>query len=71
MSEYLDAIELRILTGSTQARWPKEKELPHKFDSRRIIVSRVYVQAWQATMKRPSLAPPRSSMLTALQSQIS
>lgn len=50
MSEYLDQAEIRTLTAScrvpTQANWLKERGIPHRLDGRRIIVSRVHVQAW-------------------------
>jgi len=48
--EYLDNVELHLLTGytrgTTQASWLKEKAVPHRLDGRRVIVSRVHVQAW-------------------------
>lgn len=48
--EYLDSVELHLLTGYTrgtaQAAWLKEKAVPHMLDGRRVIVSRVHVQAW-------------------------
>lgn len=48
--EYLDSIELHLLTGYTrgtsQASWLKDKGIPHRRDGRRVIVSRIHVQAW-------------------------
>lgn len=48
--EYLDSVELHLLTGYTrgkaQANWLKEKSVAHRLDGRRVIVSRVHVQAW-------------------------
>ena len=50
MSEFLTAQDLHSLTGfahaSKQAAWLKEQGLPHRVDGRRIIISRVHVQAW-------------------------
>lgn len=50
MSEYLLAQELHALTGyarpTSQTAWLKEQGIPHRLDGRRIIVSRVHVQAW-------------------------
>ena len=50
MSEFLSATELHALTGyaraTSQASWLKEHALPHRLDGRRVIVSRVHVQAW-------------------------
>lgn len=50
MTEYLDQEEMKRLTASsrfaTQANWLKENGIPHRLDGRRIIVSRVHVQAW-------------------------
>ena len=50
MSEYLDPAEVRTLTAScrvpAQANWLKENGIPHRLDGRRIIISRVHVQAW-------------------------
>lgn len=50
MPEYLNATELHTLTGyarpGQQTAWLKEKALPHRVDGKRIIVSRVHVQAW-------------------------
>ena len=49
-SEYLSVGELRDLTGSaralTQKRWLDSREVPNKLDVRRVIVSRIHVQAW-------------------------
>lgn len=49
-SEYLSQVEMRGLTGSAQAlkqkRWLDSKEVPNKLDGRRVIVSRIHVQAW-------------------------
>ncbi len=48
--EYLDSVELHLITGYTrgtaQASWLKEKGVPHRLDGRRVIVSRVHVLAW-------------------------
>jgi hypothetical protein len=48
--EYLTPAELHQLTGfarpTSQASWLKERALPHRLDGRRVIVSRVHVQAW-------------------------
>jgi hypothetical protein len=50
MTEYLPSPELHALTGyaraTSQANWLKEKAIPHRLDGRRVIVSRVHVQAW-------------------------
>lgn len=50
MTEYLPSPELHALTGyaraSSQAVWLKEKAIPHRLDGRRVIVSRIHVQAW-------------------------
>ncbi|MBK5204057.1 MAG: DUF4224 domain-containing protein [Polaromonas sp.] len=48
--EYLDGIELHLLTGYTrstsQASWLAEHGIPHRLDGKRVIVSRIHVQAW-------------------------
>lgn len=48
--EYLDHLELHLLTGytrgSAQASWLKTKAVPHRLDGRRVIVSRLHVLAW-------------------------
>lgn len=50
MTEFLSNEELHQLTGyarpTAQASWLKEKSIAHKTDGRRVIVSRVHVQAW-------------------------
>jgi hypothetical protein len=50
VTEYLTPPELHQLTGyaraTSQAAWLKEHAIPHRLDGRRIIVSRVHVQAW-------------------------
>ena len=50
MNEYLNPTELHQLTGyarsTQQASWLKEKSVAHRLDGRRVIVSRVHVQAW-------------------------
>lgn len=50
MSEYLPPPELHILTGyarsTAQAAWLAERAIPHRVDGKRVIVSRVHVQAW-------------------------
>lgn len=50
MSEYLPPPELHHLTGyarsGQQAEWLTMQGIPHKVDGRRIIVSRIHVQAW-------------------------
>jgi hypothetical protein len=50
MSEYLAPQELHTLTGyarpTSQAVWLTQKGVPHRLDGRRIIVSRVQVQAF-------------------------
>lgn len=50
MNEYLNQSELHQLTGyarpTSQANWLKEKAVAHRLDGRRVIVSRVHVQAW-------------------------
>ena len=50
MTEFLNSTELHDLTGyaraTSQAQWLKERALPHRLDGRRVIVSRVHVQAW-------------------------
>ena len=49
MNEYLSATELHSLTdyaqASKQAHWLKDHGIPHMLDGRRVIVSRVHVQA--------------------------
>lgn len=49
-SEYLSSAELRDLTGSTRAlsqkRWLDSMDVPNRLDGRRVIVSRIHVQAW-------------------------
>lgn len=48
--EYLDGIELHLLTGYTrgvsQVSWLKNKDIPYRQDGRRVIVSRIHVRAW-------------------------
>lgn len=50
MSELYDDDELRRLTGyaraAEQATWLRERDIPHRRDGRRVIVSRVHVRAW-------------------------
>ncbi len=50
MTEYLNPSELHQLTGfarpTSQAHWLVAKRIPHQADGRRVIVSRVHVQAW-------------------------
>lgn len=50
MIEYLENAEITRVTGTTkppaQADWLKERGIPHQVDGKRIIVSRVHVQAW-------------------------
>ena len=50
MNEYLTPPELHQLTGfaraNSQAAWLQDKNVPHRQDGRRVIVSRVHVQAW-------------------------
>jgi hypothetical protein len=50
MTEYLTPPELHSLTGyaraTSQASWLKEHGIPHRLDGRRIIASRIHVQAW-------------------------
>lgn len=49
-TEYLDAAELKALTGFTptakQNEWLDDNGIPHKQDGKRIIVSRLHVRAW-------------------------
>jgi hypothetical protein len=49
MNEYLAPAELHTLTdashASKQAAWLKDHGIPHMVDGRRIIVSRLHVQA--------------------------
>lgn len=49
MNEYLAPAELHTLTAashaSKQAAWLKDHGIPHLVDGRRIIVSRLHVQA--------------------------
>jgi hypothetical protein len=49
MNEYLAPAELHTLTdfahAAKQAAWLKEHGIPHMVDGRRIIVSRLHVQA--------------------------
>ena len=50
MTEYLSHQELHALTGyarpTAQAKWLKEHSVAHRLVDRRVIVSRVHVQAW-------------------------
>ncbi|MBK5203835.1 MAG: DUF4224 domain-containing protein [Polaromonas sp.] len=50
MSEYLPPQELHDVTGyarsGQQADWLAQQGIPHKVDGRRVIVSRIHVQAW-------------------------
>ena len=50
MNELYSAVELHTLTGyaraGQQAGWLAEHGIPHRMDGRRVIVSRVHVQAW-------------------------
>jgi hypothetical protein len=50
MTEYLTPPELHQLTGyaraTSQASWLKERGVAHRLDGRRVIASRVHVQAW-------------------------
>jgi hypothetical protein len=50
MTEYLSTVELHDLTGyarpTSQATWLAERGVPHRLDGRRVIASRVHVQAW-------------------------
>ncbi len=50
MTEFLNSTELHDLTGyaraTSQAAWLKERGVAHRLDGRRVIVSRVHVQAW-------------------------
>lgn len=50
MTEYLNAPEMHQLTGYARAvqqgEWLKSRSIPHRMDGRRVIVSRVHVQAW-------------------------
>lgn len=50
MTEYLTSEELHQLTGyarpTSQATWLKDKNVAHRLDGRRVIVSRLHVQAW-------------------------
>ena len=50
MIEYLETTEIARVTGTTkppaQAEWLKARGIPHQVDGKRIIVSRIHVQAW-------------------------
>ena len=50
MSEYLSLQELHQITGYARARqqaaWLAEQRIPHRLDGRRVILSRLHVQAW-------------------------
>jgi len=50
MIEYLENAEITRVTGETkpgqQAVWLKDRGIPHQVDGKRIIVSRIHVQAW-------------------------
>jgi anti-sigma factor RsiW len=50
MPEFLDADELRVLTGfkpaAKQDAWLRDKGIPHRRDGKRLIVSRQHVRAW-------------------------
>lgn len=47
---FLDSDDLRRLTGAARARgqadWLKAREIPHKFEDRRVIVLWQHVTAW-------------------------
>lgn len=49
-TEYLPPPELHALTAyaraTQQAEWLLEHGIPHRMDGKRVIVSRVHVQAW-------------------------
>lgn len=49
-SEYLSPGELHSLSGyarsGQQGNWLAQHGIPHRADGRRLIVSRVHVQAW-------------------------
>lgn len=64
-NEYLSTQEIQTITGvarsNTQSRWLNEHGVPHQLDRKRVIVSRVHVQAWlegkpMATSKTPNWA---------------
>ena len=50
MTEYLDSQELQHLTDAAraarQAAWLESHGIPHRRDGKRVIASRVHVQAW-------------------------
>jgi hypothetical protein len=50
MIEYSNNEELQVLTNlsraAAQASWLKEKSIPHRVDSRRVIVSRAHIRDW-------------------------
>jgi len=50
MTEYLNPTELHQVTGfarpTSQANWLVKQGIPHQADGRRVIVSRLHVQAW-------------------------
>ena len=52
MSELRTPQERHELTGyarsGQQSEWMRERGIPHRVDGRRVIVSRVHVQAWLA-----------------------
>jgi hypothetical protein len=50
ISEFLGAADLHALTGYTrsghQAKWLKEKGVPHRIDGQRTLVSHTHVREW-------------------------
>ena len=50
MTEYLSPPELHQLTGyaraTSQASWLKDRGVSHRLEGRRVIASRIHVQAW-------------------------
>lgn len=67
MTEYLDSHELQRLTAAAratrQAAWLKAHGIPHQRDGKRVIASRVHVQAWLEGRPRLSSNGPNWSAL--------
>ena len=62
MNEYLSATELHSLTDyahpSKQSAWLKDHGIPHMVDGKRVIVSRLHVQARIEGRSAPVSAGP-------------
>jgi hypothetical protein len=62
MTEFLTSPELHQLTGFARpislANWLKAHCIPHRVDGKRIIVSRIHVQAWLEGKTTPYSSGP-------------